>query len=136
MARKGMLINYDYCTGCHTCEVACRVEHGFPDDQGGVAVAQTGPWEYAPDRYQFSYLPVLTDQCDQCAERREAGRIPLASTTARRSSCATATFPNWLARQRKGRSRCCTFCRPAPCARPSSPVRARPSARACPAVCA
>ena len=65
MARKGMLINYDYCTGCHTCEVACRVEHGFPDDQGGVA-----------DRYQCSYLPVLTDQCDQCAERREAGKDP------------------------------------------------------------
>lgn len=76
MGRKGMLIDYDYCTGCHTCEVACRVEHGFPDDQGGVAVAQTGPWEYAPDRYQFSYLPVLTDQCDQCAERREAGKDP------------------------------------------------------------
>lgn len=49
MARKGLLVNYDFCTGCHTCEVACRVEHGFPDDQGGVAVVQVGPWEYGPD---------------------------------------------------------------------------------------
>ena len=130
MARKGMLINYDYCTGCHTCEVACRVEHGFPDDQGGVAVAQTGPWEYAPDRYQFRACPSSPTSATSAPSAGRRARIPLASTTARRSSCATATRPNWLARQRKGRSRCCTFCRAARL------VRARPSARAVRRVCA
>ena len=32
---KGILINYDYCTGCHSCEVACKVVHelnGWRDD--------------------------------------------------------------------------------------------------------
>ena len=77
MIRKGILINYDYCTGCHSCEVACRVEHGFPDDQGGVSVAQVGPWCYASDKYQYSFMPIITDQCDQCVQRIEEGKDPM-----------------------------------------------------------
>lgn len=76
MSRKGMLINYDYCTGCHSCEVACRVEHGFADDEGGIAVRQVGPWEYAPDVFQYSFMPVITDQCDQCQARLNEGKDP------------------------------------------------------------
>lgn len=76
MMRTGMLINYDYCTGCHSCEVACRVEHGFADDEGGVIVKQVGPWEYAPDEFQYSFIPVITDQCDQCEARVTAGKAP------------------------------------------------------------
>lgn len=77
MSRKGMLINYDYCTGCHSCEVACRVEHGFPDDQGGIAVMQVGPWEYAPDQFEYAFMPVITDQCDQCKDRLAEGKDPM-----------------------------------------------------------
>ena len=77
MLRKGILINYDYCTGCHSCEVACRVEHGYRDDQGGIVVKQIGPWEYAPDRYQYSFMPVITEQCDQCLERIGQGKDPM-----------------------------------------------------------
>ena len=76
MPRKGMLINYGYCTGCHSCEVACRIEHDYPDDQGGIIVKQVGPWEYAPDHYQYDFVPIITDQCDQCAERLSEGKDP------------------------------------------------------------
>lgn len=77
MPRNGLLINYDYCTGCHSCEVACRVEHGFPDDQGGVVLKQVGPWQYDAERYQYSYMPVITDQCDACADRLSEGKDPV-----------------------------------------------------------
>ena len=76
MARIGMLINYDYCTGCHSCEVACRAEHGFADDEGGIVVKQVGPWEYAPDLFQYAFMPVITDQCDQCKDRVGQGKDP------------------------------------------------------------
>lgn len=76
MSRKGLLINYDYCSGCHSCEIACRVEHGFPDDQGGVIVSQIGPWEYEKDKFQYSFVPAITDQCDQCISRLEKGKDP------------------------------------------------------------
>ena len=25
----GLLINYEFCTGCHSCEVSCQMEHGL-----------------------------------------------------------------------------------------------------------
>ncbi|GHT79865.1 oxidoreductase [Actinomycetota bacterium] len=76
MSRKGILINYDYCTGCHSCEVACRTEHNYKDNEGGIIVSQIGPWEYAEDKYQYSFVPAITDQCDQCAKRVDAGKLP------------------------------------------------------------
>ncbi len=36
MSRKGLLIDYEYCTGCHSCEVACKQEHGYPVGRGGI----------------------------------------------------------------------------------------------------
>ena len=29
-ASYGLLVNYDWCTGCHSCEIACRNELGLP----------------------------------------------------------------------------------------------------------
>ena len=38
MARNGLLIDYEYCTGCHTCEVACKQEHNYPVGKWGIKV--------------------------------------------------------------------------------------------------
>jgi Fe-S-cluster-containing dehydrogenase component len=40
MAKYGLLINYDYCTGCHSCEVACQQEHDFPAGKNGIMVTE------------------------------------------------------------------------------------------------
>ena len=40
---KGILINYEYCTGCHSCEIACQNERGLPGDQWGIKVLELGP---------------------------------------------------------------------------------------------
>lgn len=73
---KGILIDYDWCTGCHTCEVACQMEHGLPVGQYGIKLAELGPWEYAQDNWQISYVPMPTDQCNLCASRVEKGKQP------------------------------------------------------------
>ena len=41
MAEKayGLLINYEYCTGCMSCEMACSVEHDIPVGQYGIKMA-------------------------------------------------------------------------------------------------
>ena len=33
MAEYGLLIDYNYCTGCQSCEVACQQEHTHPVGQ-------------------------------------------------------------------------------------------------------
>ena len=76
MAEYGLLIDYEWCTGCHTCEVACQMEHSLPTDQWGIKLTEVGPWEYAPEKWQYTYMPVPTDQCDLCARRTAHGKLP------------------------------------------------------------
>ena len=74
MAKKGLLINYDYCTGCHTCEVACKQEHGYPAGLGGILVKDCT--RQTVNRVQVDFLPFPTDLCDLCAKRTAAGGKP------------------------------------------------------------
>lgn len=72
----GLIIQYDYCTGCHSCEVACKKEHGFEEGQNGIKVFQYGPAKTGDKKWDYFHIPVPTDLCDMCAERVEAGKLP------------------------------------------------------------
>lgn len=74
---KGLLINYEFCTGCHSCEVSCQMEHHLPEDRFGIKIQKVGPWEIKPDVWQYDFVPVPTDECDLCAERMGKGKDPL-----------------------------------------------------------
>lgn len=75
---KGILVDYEWCSGCRACEMACRVEHDFPKGENGVVMVQAGPYEVSGggDEWVWVNMPVFTDQCDLCAARREAGKLP------------------------------------------------------------
>ncbi len=75
MPRNGLLIEYEYCTGCHACEVACKQEHNFPVGVGGITVSEfviEGP----DKKIQIDYIPFTTKFCDLCAERTKRGEQP------------------------------------------------------------
>lgn len=76
MPQHGLLIDYDFCTGCHSCEMACKVEKGLPEGQWGIKLTEYGPSEIAPDKWDFFYVPIPTALCDLCADRVEEGRLP------------------------------------------------------------
>ena len=77
MAQYGLFIDYDYCCGCHTCEIACQKEHGYEPGEFGVTVQQIGPWKIrGTKKYQFDYLPFPTKLCDLCEERTALGKQP------------------------------------------------------------
>ena len=76
MTEYGMLIDYEWCTGCHSCETACQMEHHLPVGQFGIKLNEIGPFEYALDRWQLSSVPVPTDLCDFCTERQAKGKRP------------------------------------------------------------
>ena len=73
MAKYAMFVDYEYCTGCHACEVACNQEHNRPLGQSGIKVFEsimsTGAKTYV------NYLPVRTDLCNYCAARRKKGKL-------------------------------------------------------------
>lgn len=72
---KGILVDYEWCSGCHTCEMACAVEltHDFPEGHAGIKVHHEGLYPIGPERYTDIYLPVFTDLCDRCAQRMAEG---------------------------------------------------------------
>ena len=38
MAKNGLLIDYKYCTGCHSCEVACKNHLGLKTGKWGIRI--------------------------------------------------------------------------------------------------
>ena len=69
-----MFIDYEYCSGCHTCEVACQKELGLEPEEFGIQLTEIGPEEISNRRWQRDNLPYPTDRCTACAERLEAGK--------------------------------------------------------------
>ena len=76
MTQHGLLIDYEFCTGCHACEMACKVEKGLGEGEWGIKLAQIGPWKLDGDAWEWDYVPLPTQRCDLCAERVEAGKVP------------------------------------------------------------
>lgn len=78
-ATHGLLIDYEYCSGCQSCEVTCKEGHGYPVGKWGIRVLEEGPWEIEDGSgvFNYNYVPVPTDLCDLCAERTGVGREPL-----------------------------------------------------------
>jgi Fe-S-cluster-containing dehydrogenase component len=74
MGRKGLLIDYYYCTGCHSCEVACKQENGLPAGHWGIKVNEIVLESF--DRVEVTYLPFPTGLCNLCAGRTAAGELP------------------------------------------------------------
>ena len=78
---KGILVSYDFCTGCHSCEVACKQHLGLPKGEYGIVVHEHGPYKSTTGRnegkWEWTYAPMLTKSCDLCAERVETGKLPM-----------------------------------------------------------
>lgn len=73
---NALLIDYEFCTGCHSCEMACKVEKGLKTGEWGIKCTKHGPWEIEPDVWEFNFIPVPTKRCDLCADRVSEGRLP------------------------------------------------------------
>ena len=76
MPTYGILIDYEFCSNCHTCEVICKMELGLPEGKWGIKVFEVGPWQVEGDKWQLTYVPVPTDLCDLCADRTAQGKLP------------------------------------------------------------
>lgn len=73
---NGLLVDLKFCTGCHSCEVACKNEKNLPLDNYGIKINQVGPYKIAEQDWVFNYVPTLTRQCDLCEERVAQGEKP------------------------------------------------------------
>lgn len=82
MAKYALLIDYEYCSGCESCVVACKEEHDFPIGKWGIRVLDEGPWQKGEsdaggkENFNWNKIPVPTDLCDLCKNRLAQQREP------------------------------------------------------------
>lgn len=79
---KAILVNYDYCTGCHSCEVACKKILDLPKGEFGIQVCEVGPFQFSTREsvkgaWEWTYMPVITQACDMCVDRTDEGKMPM-----------------------------------------------------------
>lgn len=111
---KGILINYEFCTGCHSCEVACKKQLDLPKGEFGIKLTETGPFEYegktGSDQWEWTYLPVITKACNMCEDRVAKGKIPMCVQHCQ-AWCMYYGEVEDLAKKIDGSSRCALFTR-------------------------
>ena len=71
----GLLIDYEYCTGCHACEVACSQEYKRAPGMSGIQVIEVIQ-RLPNDRAYLAYLPFPTELCMLCRPRTRKGLQP------------------------------------------------------------
>jgi len=76
MTQNALLFNYQYCSGCHSCELACRNERGLGLGIWGIKVAEIKPFEIDEENFEWIYQPIPTKLCDLCVDRVEKGSSP------------------------------------------------------------
>ena len=76
MTKKGLLIDYMYCTGCHSCEVACQKEHDLGLEKWGIKLSEQKPFQIDEKKWEFKFVPIPTQLCDLCEDRVAKGKVP------------------------------------------------------------
>ena len=76
MAKKVVMIDYLLCTGCHSCEVSCKLEKNLPTGEYGIKLAEDKPWRIDEDTWEYKWIPVPTQLCDLCEDRAADGKVP------------------------------------------------------------
>ncbi len=80
---KGLLVNYEYCTGCHSCEVACKKYLGLKENEYGIKVSEIGPFEFSnssenpKEKWEWHFIPSLTKACNMCEDRVAKNKMPM-----------------------------------------------------------
>lgn len=74
MKKHAMLVDVHYCTGCHSCEVACAQENRLDAGQFGIKV--TEHILKKKSGLTIDYVPYITDLCNFCAARVADGGKP------------------------------------------------------------
>jgi Fe-S-cluster-containing dehydrogenase component len=72
--KYGLYIDYDWCSGCHSCELACKQENNLKTDQWGIRIIER---TYTVNgRGVIEYVPIPTEFCNFCMGRVVEGMKP------------------------------------------------------------
>ena len=76
MTQTALFIDYEFCSGCHSCEIACRNELELPVNAWGIKVLEDKPRQNPDGKWHWDYIAIPTELCDMCEERVAGGALP------------------------------------------------------------
>ena len=76
MSTNALFIDYEFCSGCHSCELACRNELGLERGEWGIKLLQDGPRQFKDGTWHWDYIILPSEKCDLCASRVKEGLQP------------------------------------------------------------
>lgn len=76
LQRPALMIDYEFCTGCHSCEVTCKHELGLQEGEWGIKLLPYGPVEIGNDEWENVLIPYPTMRCNLCQDRVADGKLP------------------------------------------------------------
>ena len=76
MPQHALYIDFEFCSGCHSCEIACRNELELPLEEWGMKVLEDKPRQHADGSWHWDFMAYPTEKCDLCADRVERGLLP------------------------------------------------------------
>jgi Fe-S-cluster-containing dehydrogenase component len=71
----GLLIDYEFCTGCHACEIACAQEYNREPGVLGMKVIEVEQ-KLQKGKAYLSYIPFPTELCVLCPHLTREGLEP------------------------------------------------------------
>lgn len=105
MSKKALLINYKYCSGCHSCEIACRNHLQCGLGKWGIKLTEIQPFEAHPGDWNWDYVPVPRSSAISAPSASKRGRSRRASSTASRSAWSMARLRKWRSEPRSSATR-------------------------------
>jgi Fe-S-cluster-containing dehydrogenase component len=72
--KYGLYIDFDWCSGCHACEMACKQENNLKADQWGIKVIER-TYE-SNGKLVIEYIPIPTELCGFCMSRLANNELP------------------------------------------------------------
>ena len=76
MPPHALYIDFEFCSGCHSCEIACRNELELPLEEWGMKVLEDKPRQHADGSWHWDFMAYPTEKCDLCADRVADGKLP------------------------------------------------------------
>lgn len=70
----GLLIDFEWCTGCHACEIAGKNANNLTYNEWCIKVG-TGQRKVG-EHLVYDYIPMPTDLCNLCARLTSKGEQP------------------------------------------------------------
>ena len=101
MTQKALYIDYEFCSGCHSCEVACRNEIECGIDDWGIKVLEDKPRQHADGTWHWDYIALPGELCDMCEKRTAAGKLP-ACVQSCQAKCLEIGTDRGMRRQARG----------------------------------